>query len=521
MKTHEFGDIGMDKISSYDNIGQYDIKSLRQLAKELKIKGFYPMKKEELVAAIQKAAPSVKDPDSISTELTTTKKRGRKLKQDAKAVEVPEESNASPAPKKRGRKPKFPVGAAGTGQARNDTATSKSTVPKPADQKSAPLAPEAADTQKRKEGKPEEQTAASERTIKKTSPSHVAESASAGTRKPGGATKKDETKRGETCRATGSPGNGTNPNPKPTAIGKTPVAAEPSKALSLKEKLLRQKNLETPSSGAGAKDRLVLQVCGPFWLHAWWEISASIIARVRAAMGHLWHTADPILRLYRIVTDNAGIIHRNFAGDTLIHGGIYNWFLNVDNPPETFLVEIGYKAKDGRFFSLVSSNIVETPHNYIQESMGWSESGWRMLSSSTMHSPFETSKSSPGKDTPKPEGTDSAISSRLVNDRILRPQRQSPLRRHGFELEVDAEVVIKGRTSPDVQLTVRGERIWLKEDGTFLIRYHLPERRHVFPVVAVSRDGIDTKTIVLAVERNTKNLETIVHQQQGGSSDED
>ena len=79
---------------------------------------------------------------------------------------------------------------------------------------------------------------------------------------------------------------------------------------------------------------------------------------------------------------------------------------------------------------------------------------------------------------------------------------------------MDAEVVIKGQTSPDAQLTVRGERIWVREDGSFLIRYHLPERRHVFPVAAVSRDGIDTKTIVLTVERNTKNLETVVRMQQ-------
>ena len=273
---------------------------------------------------------------------------------------------------------------------------------------------------------------------------------------------------------------------------------EPNRAEFLKEKLLSRKTLETPSSGVNGRDRIVLQVCGPFWLHAWWEISGNLVSRVRAAMGHLWHTADPVIRLYRVRYDNAGGRYTEFVSDSVIRGGVYNWFLCVDNPPDTFLVEIGYRSRDSQFFSLVSSNTVETPHNYIQESMGWSESGWNMLTASTRVSPFENGE---------PAVSESAVKFSAAES----PRGNSFNRRFG--LSVDAEVVIKGRTNPDAQLTIRGERIWLREDGSFLIRYHLPDRRHVFPVMAVSRDGIDTKTIVLSVERNTKNLETVVRSQ--------
>ena len=270
---------------------------------------------------------------------------------------------------------------------------------------------------------------------------------------------------------------------------------DPNRPEPPKERIATRKTLETPSSRVSGQDRIVLQVCGPFWLHAWWEISANIITRIRAAMGFLWHTADPILRLYRVRFDSERGRTTEFVQDFLIHGGIYNWFLNVDDPPGTFFVEIGYLTRDKQFFSLVSSNTVETPQNYIQESMGWSESGWNMLTASTTVSPFESgaldAETAPA---PKPSAS------------------SSPRRRAGFDLQVDAEVVIKGRTSPDAQLTVRGERIWIRDDGTFLIRYHLPDRRHVFPVAAVSRDGIDSKTVVLSVERNTKNLETVVRQ---------
>ena len=288
----------------------------------------------------------------------------------------------------------------------------------------------------------------------------------------------------------------------------------------LKEKLLLQKTLETPStSGRPVQDRLVLLVCGPFWLHTWWEISGTLITRIRAAMGHLWHTADPVLRLYRVWADSAGLIRREYLSDIEIHGGVYNWYLSVDDPPGSFLVEIGYKARDGRFFSLVSSNIVETPQSYVHDGVGLPETNWRGPAApfAPEYSPYDRrTQDGPGTlpSRPAPPSDEDALpfeeNGARLSDAAIYPIGRG---NRDFDLRVVAEVVIKGKTSPDVQLTIKGERVWLKEDGSFLIRYHLPERRHVFPVVAVSRDGIETKTVVLAVERNTKNLETVIRDQ--------
>ncbi len=47
--------------------------------------------------------------------------------------------------------------------------------------------------------------------------------------------------------------------------------------------------------------------------------------------------------------------------DVEIHGGVNNWYLDVDNPPRSFQVEIGYLAANGRFASLARSNAVSTP----------------------------------------------------------------------------------------------------------------------------------------------------------------
>jgi len=40
----------------------------------------------------------------------------------------------------------------------------------------------------------------------------------------------------------------------------------------------------------------------------------------------------------------------------------------------------------------------------------------------------------------------------------------------------------------------------------------LPDRRHVLPVVARSQDGVEQRTIVLAVDRNTKVLDPIIRE---------
>jgi uncharacterized protein len=81
-----------------------------------------------------------------------------------------------------------------------------------------------------------------------------------------------------------------------------------------------------------------------------------------------------------------------------------------------------------------------------------------------------------------------------------------------FSFEVDAELVVFGVTSPDAHVTLKGEPVPLGTDGSFKISFNLPDRRQVFPVVASSSDGVEQRTIVLAVERNTKVMEPVIRE---------
>jgi hypothetical protein len=53
--------------------------------------------------------------------------------------------------------------------------------------------------------------------------------------------------------------------------------------------------------------------------------------------------------------------------------------------------------------------------------------------------------------------------------------------------------------------------VQLRTDGTFTVRFSMPDSRQIIPAVASSADGIEERTIVLAVERNTKELEPMIH----------
>ena len=81
--------------------------------------------------------------------------------------------------------------------------------------------------------------------------------------------------------------------------------------------------------------------------------------------------------------------------------------------------------------------------------------------------------------------------------------------RPGFEFQVDTELIVHGVTEPNAHVTLRGEPVKIRSDGTFAVRFNLPDRRHVLPMVASSRDGAEQRTIVLAVDRNTKVMEPV------------
>jgi hypothetical protein len=80
-----------------------------------------------------------------------------------------------------------------------------------------------------------------------------------------------------------------------------------------------------------------------------------------------------------------------------------------------------------------------------------------------------------------------------------------------FFFKIDAELIVYGSTEPNAKVTIQGEPLKLRPDGTFTMRFKLPDSRQIIPATAASADGVEERTVVLAVERNTKQLEPMIH----------
>jgi hypothetical protein len=137
----------------------------------------------------------------------------------------------------------------------------------------------------------------------------------------------------------------------------------------------RRKNLATHKGGGRARDRLVVMVRDPFWLHAYWEVSRQGVERAQAAMGQDWHGARPVLRLMEVCGGEGTSSVERVQRDISIHGGVNNWYVDVKDPPKSYRLDIGYLAPSGRFFALARSNVVTTPRAGTSDALdnNWSD----------------------------------------------------------------------------------------------------------------------------------------------------
>jgi hypothetical protein len=278
-----------------------------------------------------------------------------------------------------------------------------------------------------------------------------------------------------------------------------------------KARLAAAKDLSFQSVGedrAPSRDRLVVMVRDPFWLHAYWELSRRSIQRAQVAMGQHWHAAGPILRVHQLTRNGTTSASRQAVRDIAIHGGVNTWYIDVQDPPRSYQLEIGYAAPGGRFYCLARSNIVTTP---AVDATNAFDRNWAEVAKDCDRIYAMTTGSV--------EQEAHGDLKEVLEERLHRPVGETEA--HLFAPEaaqqqlpfcVDTELIVHGVTHPNARVTLRGEPVRLRPDGSFAVRFNLPDRRHVLPLVASSGDGAQQRTIVLAVDRNTKVMEPIVRE---------
>lgn len=265
------------------------------------------------------------------------------------------------------------------------------------------------------------------------------------------------------------------------------------------------------------KDRIILAVSNPYWLNAYWELSPHSVSRAEAALKQDWHGARLIIRLFDVTSLDTTSTSETPVKDIIVQGAGQNWYIDVAQPPRAYRADIGYVSRRGDFYVLARSNVVTPPKAGAGEAVEGMESAWdsgdakhraeRILAMSTG---FESSGS--------PELRE-FLEERT--GRTLGPPKETafgtgavpPNSVKKFYFEIDAKLIVFGRTDPSAHLTLNNDPIKLNPDGTFRMTFNLPDSRQIIPAVAASADGVEERTIVLAVERNTKHLDPMIHDQ--------
>ena len=264
------------------------------------------------------------------------------------------------------------------------------------------------------------------------------------------------------------------------------------------------------------KDQIRVMVVDPYWLCAYWELTHQSVQRAEAALGQDWHGAKPILRICDVSSQDTTSTAESVIRDIEIHGGCNNWYVEVTQPPRSYRVDVGYLSKRGQFFVLARSNVVATPRAGVSDTL---DENWAEVDEKQTDRLFAMSG---GYD---PRAGGSFEMKQLFEERLRRPMSSPalgssnmgsgtfviPVKDRKFFFELDAELIVFGRTEPGARVTLQGEMVKLRPDGTFTMRYSFPDGRQIIPAVAASADGVEERTIVLAVERNTKELEPMIH----------
>jgi hypothetical protein len=265
-----------------------------------------------------------------------------------------------------------------------------------------------------------------------------------------------------------------------------------------------KRNIPQDLPAGYGQDKIVLQVRDPWWIHSYWEVTWGTWERFKNELQDNFYSAKRILRVYDVsqIIFNGDNAHRYF--DIEVNAEANSWYIDTAGPGKSWCVDYGLRLPNGKFITIVRSNTVQTPLDgpswitdeewMIPDDMfgrlygmgfglgqsspvgkAWQERVKKVLFSGVLASPGMASMSSPTK--------------------VLKERK--------FWLVVDCELIVYGATESDAKVTIQGRPISLRPDGTFTLRFALPDGKQVIPVKAVSADKIEEHTITPIVTRET------------------
>lgn len=250
--------------------------------------------------------------------------------------------------------------------------------------------------------------------------------------------------------------------------------------------------------------RISLLVKDPWWTYAYWEVADDVRKDMekRLPQGEGWRAA---LRVYDVTETPVGSSGTGRSFDVLVPGFLGTWFLHTDGPSRSFVVDIGFLSRGGQFIPLARSNRITSPRLgpsevVDEEWMSSEETYWRLFGATAGvgigSSPMEVRRVLERKLSSGAVASPAAPFSEIASQARAEKER-------AFFLRVWTELIVHGATDPRASVTLQGQPVRLRPDGTFTCRFALPDGTQVIPVEAVSPDRLETRRITPTVTQGT------------------
>jgi hypothetical protein len=329
--------------------------------------------------------------------------------------------------------------------------------------------------------------------------------------------------------------------------------------------------------------RLTLIPKDPHWIFAYWDIAPSSLSALRDKIGDEIDRSRMVLRMYDITYINFNGNNANRTFDLEVGSNANNWYINLWDDNVSYCGEIGMRASDGRFFSLVRSNYIHVPRvTYSPRT----EQIWMKVTDEAKENPYVFGKANESNPSSNPKRSlnrqyvsprqgrkislsdeeikryysrltpllRTVISHRLavlyssdLKEIILEGEATEEIKRiydwlpkgtfvkkvligsseslvmpgaseqlvqgaseflhkkkeDKFFFEIGTELIVYGRTEPDAEVWLGNKKIELRNDGTFGLRYFLPDGKIPLEFTAISKNKMHKRKITTIVERKT------------------
>jgi hypothetical protein len=278
-----------------------------------------------------------------------------------------------------------------------------------------------------------------------------------------------------------------------------PEPAEDAAGGKTKEEIKPQERHETTIPDKYGDNRVVLMTRDPHWCYVYWDLSVDLMASKAKTINEKY---DLVLRVYDITDVNFDGSNSHKYIDIQVNGEAGNWYINVWDAGKTYIVDVGYKTVSGKFILLARSNGVNTPDDKVSN---FTDEEW-MIVDEDFDELFRLSGGGKSGRMGSSEGSKSPMESGLSSETVSSfssPTGGQP-DKHGFFLVADTELILYGATEKDAAVKVKGDKVTLKDDGSFSMRFHLPDGKIDLPIEATSSDGLEKRYIKISVERKTE-----------------